>query len=178
MGGCQTERPRGKRSEAGAGPRPHHRAVDTQHSPSSPTPLWSHARPGASSHPVLPPRSHSPTQKSHPALPTPSTPASRQQDQSHQGRSHCSFTSWKHRTSKCRNRQNQRAVGLAPPGSSKEPGLWPQSWYSISSTRSQSVCVSVLTPHPPPLHPIPRALAKACSTFTRNHSTVGLLKSG
>lgn len=69
---------------------------------------------------------HSPTQTSHPALPTPSTPASRQQDQSHQGCSHCSLTSWKNRTSKCRNRQNQRTVGLAPPGSCGSLGSGPR----------------------------------------------------
>ena len=104
-----------KRWEAGAEPRSHCRAVHIQSCPTlAPHPPWSL---------ILYSRLHSSTQKSHPALPTLSTPASRPQDQSYQGRSHCSFTSWKNRTSNCRNRQNQRADGLAPSGS-REPGLW------------------------------------------------------
>ena len=109
---------------------------------------------------------HSPTQKSHPALPTPSTPASRQQDQSHQGRRHCSFTSWKNGTSKCRNRQNQRTVGLPPPGSCGSLGSGPRPG-AASAPR-------IPREHP---HKCPhRALAEACSIFVGKHSTLGLLK--
>lgn len=80
--------------------------------------------PALGSHPVSS-APHSPTQKSHPALPTPSTPAYRQQDQSHQECSHYYFTSWKNRTPKCRYRQNQGAEGLAPPGSHQNLGSGP-----------------------------------------------------
>lgn len=51
-------------------------------------------------------------------LPSPTfQPAYRQQDQSHQGWNHCSFTSWINRTPKCRNWWNQGAVELASHGS-------------------------------------------------------------
>lgn len=114
---------------------------------------------------ILYSRLHSSTQKSHPALPTLSTPASRQQDQSYQGCSHCSFTSWKNRTSNCRNRQNQRADGLAPPGS-REPGLW--SRPGAASASSSPGNIHITDPS--------GALAKACSRFIGKHSSLQLLK--
>lgn len=144
IGGMQTESLREGRRESGAGPRPHHSTVHTQQS-----------MPTLESHPVPPTPTHSPTQTSNPALPTHSTPAYRQQDQSHQGHSHCSFTSWKNRTPKYRNWQNRTADGLAPPGS---PGTWALALFQAP----HHLCIHISVP--------PRALAKACSISIRTQS--------
>lgn len=130
---------------ARAGPWPHHRAAHAQCSPPSPSPA-SPPPTGVSSHP-----------------PTPSTPAYRQPDQGHQGHSHCSFTSWRKRTCKCRNHQNQRATTLAL------PCLGPTRVRAQHRLRlvTQSIHISV------PLG----ALAEACPVFIRTPSALGLLKS-
>lgn len=116
--GCRLESLRDRRQESGARPRPRHSAVHTQHPPSSPAPFWSFAC--IASHPI------SPTPLSPTSCP-PHTlhPAYSQQDRSHQGHSNCSFTFWKNKTPKCRNWQNQRADGLALPGSHRTPGSGP-----------------------------------------------------
>lgn len=86
-------------------------------------------------HPVLPHFGPLLALQSHPISPTPLSPTScpphtlhpaySQQDRSHQGHSNCSFTFWKNKTPKCRNWQNQRADGLALPGSHRTPGSGP-----------------------------------------------------